>query len=135
MGRPVFYSAADSEGLGGHAFVCDGYDANDFLHFNWGWYGDSNNYFADGALNVSVYHFNNDVTAIVNIHPEKMDETYRIDVLADPIYGGVVTGSGIYDANELCSVSASANEGFAFDNMSISTGVILKQVPINMVSV
>lgn len=35
-GRPVFYSASNEDGKGGHAFVCDGYDSEDYFHFNWG---------------------------------------------------------------------------------------------------
>lgn len=42
-GRPVYYSGASIGG--GHAFVCDGYDANGLFHFNWGWSGMSNGYF------------------------------------------------------------------------------------------
>ena len=38
-GRPLYYSGSDDAGQGGHAFVCDGYDENDFFHFNWGWSG------------------------------------------------------------------------------------------------
>lgn len=30
---------------GGHEFVADGYDSNDFLHINWGWAGISDGYF------------------------------------------------------------------------------------------
>ena len=44
-GRPVFYSATSDKGSGGHAFVCDGYDSEDFVHINWGWYGESNGWF------------------------------------------------------------------------------------------
>ena len=33
--RPVLYGGDD--GTSGHFFVCDGYDNNDFFHFNWGW--------------------------------------------------------------------------------------------------
>nr|MDA3820725.1 C10 family peptidase [Candidatus Delongbacteria bacterium] len=43
-GLPVFYSGTDSEGASGHAFVCDGYQANDEFHFNWGWSGNYNSY-------------------------------------------------------------------------------------------
>ena len=49
--RPVFYSASNEDGQGGHAFVCDGYDSNDFVHINWGWYGKSNGFFNVAALN------------------------------------------------------------------------------------
>ena len=47
--RPVYYSG-QSQG-GGHAFVCDGYRSDSFFHFNWGWGGSMDNYFAIGALN------------------------------------------------------------------------------------
>jgi hypothetical protein len=40
--QPMLYSGRSSEG--GHAFVCDGYDENDFFHFNWGWGGRYNCY-------------------------------------------------------------------------------------------
>ena len=43
MGWPLYYSGQSSEG--GHAFVCDGYDDNDFFHYNWGWGGSGDNYF------------------------------------------------------------------------------------------
>ena len=37
---PLYYSGQSPDG--GHAFICDGYDADDFFHFNWGWGGSSN---------------------------------------------------------------------------------------------
>jgi 3D (Asp-Asp-Asp) domain-containing protein len=46
--RPVYYAGY---GDGGHAFVCDGYDADDLFHFNWGWGGSSDGYFEISALN------------------------------------------------------------------------------------
>lgn len=50
-GRPVYYSASSEDGLGGHAFVCDGYDSEGYVHINWGWYGSSNGYFYINHLN------------------------------------------------------------------------------------
>lgn len=49
-GRPVVYSGGNTSGAG-HAFVCDGYDDNNMFHFNWGWSGSSNGYYAISALN------------------------------------------------------------------------------------
>ena len=46
--RPVYYAG---RGGGAHAFVCDGYDADDLFHFNWGWGGSSDGYFEVSALN------------------------------------------------------------------------------------
>ena len=41
--RPIVYSGYGSGG--GHAFVCDGYDAEGLFHINWGWGGMSDGYF------------------------------------------------------------------------------------------
>ncbi len=54
---PVYFSGI-SQFAGGHAFVCDGYDGDENFHFNWGWDGEGNGYFALTALNVGVYDFN-----------------------------------------------------------------------------
>jgi len=48
-GRPVIYSG-HSVKEGGHAFVVDGYDKDDFFHVNWGWSGTSNAYFLLSVL-------------------------------------------------------------------------------------
>ena len=50
-GRPIEYAGFGSGG--GHAFVCDGYDNNDYFHFNWGWGGYYDGYFLIDALNPS----------------------------------------------------------------------------------
>ncbi|MDR3194854.1 MAG: C10 family peptidase [Tannerella sp.] len=47
--RPVYYRGEGTNG--GHAFVCDGYDAASLFHFNWGWGGLSDGYFELSALN------------------------------------------------------------------------------------
>ena len=36
---------------GGHAFVCDGYNADNLVHINWGWSGSYDGYFEVSALN------------------------------------------------------------------------------------
>lgn len=41
--RPVVYSGHGTGG--GHAFVCDGYNAEGLFHINWGWGGLSDGYF------------------------------------------------------------------------------------------
>lgn len=49
--RPIIYDGFGSGG--GHCFVADGYDNNDFFHFNWGWGGAFNGYFNINSLNPS----------------------------------------------------------------------------------
>ncbi len=41
--RPVYYCGRDDDS--GHAFVCDGFDSNDYFHFNFGWNGEGDGYF------------------------------------------------------------------------------------------
>ena len=69
--RPVYYAGMDTA-LGGHAFVCDGYDEDEFFHFNWGWYGVNDGYFLLKDLNPGIFptfHFNNQVHAIFGCEP------------------------------------------------------------------
>lgn len=66
--RPIHYSAWQSTTIG-HSFVCDGYDQNNYLHFNWGWNGNDNGYFSLTALNAGGYQFNLNHYAVFDIHP------------------------------------------------------------------
>ena len=67
--RPVYY-AGSSTASGGHAWICDGYRLSDNkFHFNWGWSGSYNGYFAIGSLNPGGNNFNDDNRAIVGIQP------------------------------------------------------------------
>lgn len=50
--RPVLYGGSSIEG-GGHAFVLDGYDAEDYFRVNWGWSGYYDGYFLLSALDPS----------------------------------------------------------------------------------
>ena len=55
---PLYYSGQDDNWQGGHAFVCDGYDENDYFHFNWGWSDRDDAWCPIGALNTTKYAFN-----------------------------------------------------------------------------
>ena len=68
-GRPVLYEGNDSI-QGGHAWVCDGFDANDMFHMNWGWSGIDNGYFAVTNLTTSGnYNPIQDEEALIGIEP------------------------------------------------------------------
>ena len=117
-GYPVYYSGSGS--LGGHAFVCDGYDVNDRFHFNWGWDGSSNGYFA-----VSAIGFSDNNTALFNIHPNA-NITHQVTTSTSPFDGGTISGAGTYDKGSICTLTATANEGYTFmywteDNEVVST--------------
>ncbi|MES2388928.1 MAG: C10 family peptidase [Bacteroidota bacterium] len=74
--RPVLYTGFGSGG--GHAFVCDGYDNNDFFHFNWGWSGNSDGYFTLNALNPAALGagggdggFNSGQQMLIGVEPNR----------------------------------------------------------------
>ena len=72
---PVLYSGYGDGG--GHAFVCDGYNANGLYHFNWGWGGVSDGYYMLSDLAPSIggtgtnnsNTFNNSQHILVGVHP------------------------------------------------------------------
>ena len=100
--RPIYYSGQGS--AGGHAFVCDGYDDNDLLHFNWGWGGNGDGYFALGNLNVIGYHFNNNNYAILDIFPQY--EPCFVSVTVYPSTAGTIEGVGEHHLGEQCTLTA-----------------------------
>ena len=63
LSHPVYYSG--SNGDSGHAFVCDGYDANDLFHFNFGWSGAGDDYYSLYDVN----GYNSNQAAVMNIVP------------------------------------------------------------------
>lgn len=48
---PILCGGADYALTAGHEFVCDGYSADGYFHFNWGWGGAYDGYFLLTALN------------------------------------------------------------------------------------
>lgn len=77
--RPVLLGGSTTKNEG-HAFVCDGYDGQQFFHINWGWSGSQNGYFALTALDpeeqgaggaASGEGFSVNVSAIIGIQPDK----------------------------------------------------------------
>ena len=72
-GRPILYSANDPDN-GGHAFICDGYNAEGLFHFNLGWYGTCDGWYASTALNMThregdYLKFNSGHEMITGIEP------------------------------------------------------------------
>jgi len=67
-GRVVQYEGFDPS-AGGHTWVCDGYDANNNLHMNWGWGGIDNGFFAATNLSAGGYTFSSDDAALIGIEP------------------------------------------------------------------
>ena len=107
--QPVYYSGSGSSG--GHAFVCDGYDDNDLLHFNWGW-GVANGYFALGNLNPLTYNFGNSNYAIFDIVPDLT--LYQVSSTVFPPSSGHIEGMGGYHIHEDCTLIAVPENDYEF---------------------
>lgn len=75
--RPVLYAGWSQ--TGGHAFVCDGYDNNNYFHFNWGWGGAYDGYFILTTMNPgSGSGYTNNQQMITGIEPVASNQTYSL---------------------------------------------------------
>ena len=82
---PLLYGGFSSS-EGGHAFVCDGYDASDRLHFDWGWGPNSNGYYT-----VNGHDYHNDQDAVFGIHPNICNAEKPTNLNCSAKTGHVVT--------------------------------------------
>ena len=73
-GIPLYYSGG--EGNEGHAFVCDGYRDDRYFHFNFGWSGYGDSYYAIDAVNPVGSHFNEYNAAVFNFIPDYIYDGY-----------------------------------------------------------
>ncbi len=92
QGYPMYYNGY---GSGGHAFNVDGYNGNDYFHFNWGWSGSYNGYYYLDNLNPGGNNFTYGQGAIIDIYPASNYPYYcnSTDTLTS-INGTVEDGSG-----------------------------------------
>lgn len=98
--RPLFYAGTGTGG--GHAFVCDGYDASDKFHFNWGWGGAYDGFFVVTALNPSGTGtgggsggFNSNHRVIKGIEPDAAGGTGGGSAAYDlRLYSNIVLNNG-----------------------------------------
>ena len=108
QGKPVIVGGHLDVGNGGHAFVLDGYDAEqDLYHVNWGWGGSYNGWFKMTALNATKsYAFNSNKEAIIGIQPE-----YKL---------GDINGDGDIDIVDVMQVVQDAQQGKFSDKADIN---------------
>ena len=122
--RPVMYSGRSTSG--GHAFVCDGYNNADQFHFNWGWGGTYDGYFAIGSLNPGVggvggnssgtYNMSN--AALIGVEPYTGTFGTGGTVSSTAVGGSgcAVTGTGAYSFGDTVVLRPSAAEGYRFSH-------------------
>ncbi|MBO4588773.1 MAG: C10 family peptidase [Bacteroidales bacterium] len=114
-GRPMIYGGHSSGGAGGHCFVCDGYDASSRFHFNWGWNGQADGYFAlssltpnDGNSNQEFSYYQEAIIGISTI--------YTVTAESADTSMGNVTGGGSYTCNSAVTITANPNYGYHFSH-------------------
>ena len=95
--RPVYYSGYSEEG--GHAFVCDGYDSDDYFHFNFGWGGQGNGfYLTESSDDSAVNGYSGWQSAIFDLHPRNdLYPSYCSDRVLTAVNGTLEDGSGIFE--------------------------------------
>ena len=126
-GCPIPY-ASDNSGTGDtrHMFVLDGYTANNYFHFNFGWNGSGNGWFKLDAITPSqgdnyswidgAEHY-----ALFNLAPNKTMRTVTASV--SPAGAGTVTVNGSANSAEVmegitATLVATANSGYTFSHWS-----------------
>ena len=118
---PLYYSGQDDNWQGGHAFVCDGYDENDYFHFNWGWSGRDDAWCPIGALNTTKYAFNTMTGFTGHIIPNT-DEYFQ---RPDSVVNMQVTENADFDGVTLSWTNPSFN--LLGDNLTDIESVTLRR--------
>ena len=67
--QPIYYAGQDVS-IGGHAFVCDGYNATGYYHFNFGWEGLADGWYLTSAVSPVGMDFTNNQSVLVGIVPD-----------------------------------------------------------------
>ncbi len=102
-GAPFMYGGSGS--YGGHVWTCDGYQDDDYFHFNWGWGGQQNGYYA--LTSCSSYGFNSNHAIIIGIRgpelPSAIGENNvgNVKVFPNPSNGNVSVFAEIQPVSEV----------------------------------
>lgn len=107
--RPVIYTGESIQGRGAHGFVLDGYRDNLF-HFNFGWNGSGNGFFAISAITSTDrnFEFANKQQAVIGITPVKAEKAAPLQLDCEGKYEGFCTTISSLKAGEKQSVHLSA---------------------------
>ena len=76
---------------GGHAYVLDGYNDNDMVHFNWGWSGSS-----DGWFNIDDHGYTDGESVIYNYVPAEhyaATPAAPTDIQVEPMQDGTLSAT------------------------------------------
>ena len=141
-GAPFMYGGSGN--YGGHVWTCDGYQDDNYFHFNWGWGGQQNGYFA--LTNCSSYGFNSNHAIIIGIRgpelPQSIGENSekKVKVFPNPTNGLVRIQTGgqsvvevqVFDLFGKMLFQQSVNEDdFSVDLSNYSSGTYLLRIISN----
>lgn len=116
---PTYYRGQNEAG-GGHAFVVDGYDSDDYFHFNYGWGGQANGYYRYPDDQFYIWQ-----GAVLNLQPGNDSAPSRDNLLLYPWeytfedsgevlqFQGITTDATNYAVDEPfnCIFGSVANDG------------------------
>ena len=107
--RPVIYTGESTMGRGSHGFVLDGYRDNLF-HFNFGWNGSGNGYFAISAFSSTstAFEFANQQQAVIGIKPLREDNCVPLTLEGEGKYEGFYSDLTTLTANTSVSIHLSS---------------------------
>jgi hypothetical protein len=114
---PMYYAGwSDYSYIMGHAFICDGYQGDDYYHFNWGWSGSYDGYFYTDNLTPGGNNFNLLQELIINCYPDTVNYVYpsycnRVSIM-EATEGSLADGSGEknYQPGASCSWLIAPND-------------------------
>ncbi len=145
--RPVLYTGGN---IDRHAFVCDGYNADDdTYHFNWGWGGAFNGYFKISALKIQQgsinYDFEERQTIIIGIQKPAEGQVHNTPIFCTGNYSalykanvgytylkctdGYFTGMGDY-CNDLSNPEFYANLGIKLVNLETGEEIFVESTRV-----
>jgi hypothetical protein len=95
---PMYYAGWSVPDTNGHAFICDGYQGENFYHFNWGWSGSYDGYFYTDELTPGGSYFNLAQELVIHAVSDTNLYTYPVQCQGEQEYealnGTVDDGSG-----------------------------------------
>lgn len=103
LSHPIYYSGSHESS--GHAFVCDGYDNDNLMHFNFGWSGNGDGYYSTYDVN----SFNENQAVVIHIYPIEIQADASGIIYVTP--DGQGDGSSWDNATDKLELAAAFSRG------------------------
>lgn len=123
-GLPIFYSGYDLLLDEGHAFVCDGYESDNYFHFDFGWAGQYNGFFKLSAIKANIDGNDagfNHYQSIVLAYPHSPVDNYPFAIVCNSFS---INEDGTIDRTGTLTCNISLSEPYN-KSLSVLSGVQL----------